>query len=251
MVCGICEQEIDRRGPTQKFCGPCSDARTRQRRRKWALQNPMPKERGAERIAAAAIRKKARQEIAASTRPDHAESLSWDAASSVDLSWLVRASVPLSYASSKNAVWRYARGHVFARRESASWKDALALKLKVALNGRRAVPNKVWLDIFVQKSNHRGDAVNVVDSVCDAVKTVLGVDDRWYSIRRLDWQIVKHEPMIYVGVGQESDAVVQACSVCGALLPLEHFASNKGNANGRSRECRGCRGILRRAEPNT
>lgn len=100
--------------------------------------------------------------------------------------------------------------------------------------------NRVWLDILVQKPNQRGDAVNFVDLICDAAKSAIGIDDRWFSIRRLDWQIVKDDPKIYIGIGQEDVPAVQACSSCGRLLPFSEFHKNTRLQNGVSRNCKEC-----------
>ena len=104
------------------------------------------------------------------------------------------------------------------------------------------VHNKVWIDILVQKPNHKGDAVNVVDLVCDAVKDAIDrVDDRWFCIRRLDWQIVKGDPRLFVGVGQDSDEDCQVCSYCGQIKPLPEFNAARNQPLGVGRECKACR----------
>lgn len=74
----------------------------------------------------------------------------------------------------------------------------------------------------------------------DAVQEATGLDDRWYSVRRLDWRIVKLNPKIYVGIGQETTEDALACSYCGRVLPLESFGRNAANPLGRSRTCREC-----------
>jgi hypothetical protein len=88
--------------------------------------------------------------------------------------------------------------------------------------------------------------VNVVDLVCDAVKDATGLDDRWYSIRCVDWQIVKVDPMLFVGLGQEDVGDAQACSTCGRLLGFDAFGKKSGTPNGIERVCRECRAGGRR-----
>jgi hypothetical protein len=90
------------------------------------------------------------------------------------------------------------------------------------------VHNKVWIDILVQKPNHKGDAV----------KDTLPVDDRWFCIRRLDWEIVKDNPRLFVGIGQESDENCQVCSCCGQIKPFLEFNRRKYHRLGIGRECR-------------
>lgn len=248
VICGQCGNAFTRTGTAQKFCKACGDKRRRDRGRRWASANPLPETRKREKAEQTKAREAIRREAAEANTPN-ATSLAWDASAPVDLEWLVRVSVPFSYAASKNAVWRFGRGTVFARKESNTWKGLLQTTLEKALRPHVVVTNKVWLDLFVQKPNHRGDAVNVVDSVCDAVKKALGVDDRWFSIRRLDWEIVKHRPMLHVGVGQTSSEHLQACAVCGRLQPLDAFSLNRTAKNGRVRECGECRSVLRKHRP--
>jgi hypothetical protein len=93
----------------------------------------------------------------------------------------------------------------------------------------------------VQKPDARGDALNVIDAVSDAIKGVLGVDDRWYSVKRLDWQIVKDDPQIYIGISQKSDGDKRICSYCGRILTLDMFWKDKSNRMGVGRECKECK----------
>lgn len=101
--------------------------------------------------------------------------------------------------------------------------------------------NKVWIDILVQKPDHRGDAVNVIDLVCDALKDALPVDDRWFCIRRLDWEIAKENPRLFIGIGQASDQDCQICSYCGQIKELEAFNRSRSRPLGVGRECKDCR----------
>ncbi len=94
----------------------------------------------------------------------------------------------------------------------------------------------------------RGDAVNVVDLVCDAVKDAIGLDDRWFSIKRLDWEIAKVNPQLIVGLAQPDQFDAQACSHCGRVRPFGDFHKHKGNKNGIGRVCSDCR-RLRVAKP--
>lgn len=159
-----------------------------------------------------------------------------------ELAWLVRVAVPFDWAASKNHIYalRSGAGHVTLRAESSSYRDLITWKIKAALRDHRVAHNKIWIDIFVQKPNHRGDAVNVVDLVCDAVKTAVGVDDRWFSIRSVDWEIVKENPQIFVGVGQENVGDALACSSCGRVLLLAEFPRDRNGPLGVRRNCRDC-----------
>jgi len=168
--------------------------------------------------------------------------MEWHDQQEPGLLWQVRVAIPFSYAASKNHIYALRRaGHVCLRRESRAKRDEIVLLLRAALQGRRVAHNKVWIDILAQKPNHRGGAVNVLDLVCDAVKEALTIDDRWFCIRRLDWEIAKDTPHLFIGIGQESDEDAQVCSYCGMIKPLSDFNANRRLPLGVGRECRECR----------
>lgn len=239
IVCQDCGVQAPRRGPTQRYCEPCSAARDRRRKLEWAKRhapNPHVTRRARERKLSRA--KATGQAISRAV----AETIAWPASDQPNLRWLVRVAVPFDYGYSKNAVWRLSdRGHVYMRRQARSLRDALAWELKQALSGVDVFEGKVWIDIFVQKPDHRGDAVNVVDTVCDAIKLAIPVDDNWYCLRRLDWQVTKSNPRLFVGVGQEVAEHHRVCSHCGRLLTLEQFGKKSSARLGRDRICRDCR----------
>ncbi len=158
------------------------------------------------------------------------------------LLWMLRVAVPFDYSASKNHIYALTgANHITLRREAKAKRSEIALALRLGLGQQKVAHNKVWLDILVQKPNHRGDAVNVVDLVCDAVKDALPVDDRWYCIRRLDWEIVKHDPQLVIGIGQDTDVDAQVCSYCGRIKPLADFTKARDQPLGVGRECRDCR----------
>lgn len=126
-------------------------------------------------------------------------------------------------------------------RESKRKREEIATSIRIGLKDRKVAHNKVWIDILVQKPNHRGDAINVIDLVCDAVKNAVPVDDRWFCIRRLDWEIVKDDPQLIIGIGQETTEDAQVCSFCGQIKPLDAFNKDKRQSLGVGHECRECR----------
>lgn len=127
-------------------------------------------------------------------------------------------------------------GHVFLRQESRKARTDLTLLFRSALRGRKVAHNKLWVRIFVEKPSGKGDAINVVDLVCDAIKDAIdGLDDNWFSLSGLDWAIVKRDPQIYIEIGQESDEDVLACAYCGKLKKIEEFRKNGRDG------CRQCR----------
>lgn len=161
---------------------------------------------------------------------------------SPNLLWLVWFRFSFSYAASKNRLYLRRRdGKVVMRHQSRNCRDEIAGVIRESGITDRIVHNKVWLDLLVHKPNHRGDAVNVVDLVCDAVKGAIGVDDRWFCIRRLDWQVCRDQPQLFIGIGQESEEPAQVCSTCGEIRQLSWFAPAKSDPLGVGRKCRDCR----------
>jgi len=170
-----------------------------------------------------------------------------------DLVWCVGIKYPFSYSLSKNAVWRTnGKGHVFLRKESNAARAEIALMLSVAIrkSGIRVARNKLWVELLVEKPSARGDAINVVDLVCDAIKDVVfdTIDDNWFSIKKLDWAIVKHDPYIHIKIGQESNEDASICSYCGRILSVDMFGTNTVNKanNGLRRECFECRNVKKK-----
>lgn len=227
----------------QKYCRACSEKRDLQRKRLWARKHPPSPEQAARNVQRNRHKTERAKEAGAIASQATASGITWYDPAGPDLLWMVRIAVPFTYATSKNHIYAMCKkGHVALRRESREIRRAIASNLRLALHCMPIVHNKVWIDILVQKPNHKGDAVNVVDLVCDAVKDAIDrVDDRWFCIRRLDWEIVKGKPRLFVGVGQDSDEDCQVCSYCGQIKPLSAFNRSKHNHLGVGRECRECR----------
>lgn len=235
MACGECGAETVRTSAVQKYCRPCSAARDKARKQHHAHTRGKEKyesrktqfgDRGAALNAAEKL------DLVASTPP------------MPKMVWYKRVGVPFSWAGSKNHIFSStSRGHVFMRDESRYMRTLLTEKVAEAVASAPLVQNKLWIDIFVQKPRQNGDAVNFVDMVCDAVKDALPLDDRWYCLRAVDWQIAKQDPMLFVGVGQDADVNVQACSSCGRLLTFDMFQRHKGLKHGIGRNCRDCMAV--------
>ena len=234
LVCSKCGAVAVKRSAMQKYCEPCSTTRDLERKRLWARDHPVPgrtRDRSAVSAKGAAIN-------AGETR------LLTDWSAQPTLNWLVKVKFPFDWSASKNHIFAVRKaGHVALRGESRNYRTALSMMIKAALKGRKVEPNKVWLEIFVQKPNHRGDAANFVDLICDAVKDAIGVDDRWFSIRQLEWQITKTDPHIFLTIGQEDPRAAQVCSPCGRILTLDAFHRNAAAQNGVGRICKECASV--------
>ena len=135
-----------------------------------------------------------------------------------NLLWRVGVTLPLDWGWSKNRVW-VARAGSYGRRmnpEARAKRDALALILRAEL-GRQGVlqvaRNVLWLRLHCALPNHRGDALNVLDLVADAVQDATGLDDRWYAVEGLTWELRPDRPELRVWVGQASLEDVKAGQV--------------------------------------
>lgn len=238
MLCLDCFSETPRRGATQKYCLACSEKNDLKRKNIYQIT------KGKALLSAEHEGWKAvGTEISGREKLSLFKSLPRE----VGLCWYNRVALPFSWSGSKNHIFtNTARGHVFMRDQARAYRAELTARIARSVDLADVRQNKLWIDIFVQKPNHRGDATNFVDMVCDAIKDAILLDDRWFSVRSVDWQIVKDQPMLYVGLGQESAEDLQPCSTCGRLLTFDNFGKNKAAANGIGRVCNDCRLTQRR-----
>lgn len=232
--CAICGEIVPRTGPIQWYCYKCSKEKNQKRtkpKKETILTTEAQKERAKNREISEKGRIRRGREISKILR----SSICWGSSDPVDLHTIIRVSVPFTWSFSKNRIFSIGRGnsHVFLRKDVKSARQNLidAISYNISKNGNPFKKGKVWLDIFVQKPNNRGDAVNVVDSVCDSVKIAIGIDDRYFSIRKLDWQITKENPRIYVGIGQSNIDEMFCCAYCGRELSLNHRSPQKRTCN--------------------
>jgi hypothetical protein len=227
-VCKLCSSAFSSKHPRHLYCEPCSESQDLKRKRLDSVQASKNRRKDERRKKGVEISKLETRSLA---DPPHQPVLNWK----------VGIVVPFSWSGSKNAIFALRReGHVALRRQATEYRDAIIVSLRSALRGRRIHQNKLWIDIFVEKSNHKGDAVNFVDLVCDAVKVATALDDRWFCLRSVDWSIAKDEPSLFICIGQEKIEDVQPCSYCGRLLAFEMFNRNCHGRHGISRVCRDC-----------
>lgn len=239
IACMLCGAAVANATRVQKYCAACSEVKSTERRRKWASTNRSPEtpEQVLRSKRAHLADRDGIMERGALISQAEAQGAAWLDTSKPNIINTLQVVFPFSYKLSKNRILSQTHhgGHVFLRKESRANRDALILLIKASAQSSRLAfhQGKVWIDILVQKPDHNGDAVNVIDLVCDAIKEAIGVDDRWFSIRRLDWQIVKMDPQIYIGIGQEITEPHRICSACGQARTFEHF-------RGMRRICFGC-----------
>lgn len=165
-----------------------------------------------------------------------------------EFAWSVMFSLPFSLNVSKNRRWsNNGRGGKFLSQGVRDYQDQIIAATSEALKGVSVKQNKLWVSFFVEKPNNRIDAVNVVDTLCDAIKVAAGLDDRWFCIGLIDWAIKKNDPAIIIKISQEADHDVMCCSYCGELKALEHFTNRANRPLGKDRVCRPCRAVVQAA----
>lgn len=241
VTCKKCGEIAPRTGPMQLYCQKCSEEQSLKRKSDWAKKHPQKLTK--ENLQARTARKRVNC-VANGKRINDSLMLGSEWRPFVGngpMAWSQSVELPFSYELSKNHGMAFVKeGHLYLRRQTRERRRMIADAVALAVQGIEIAKNKLWLDLLVQKPDHRGDAVNVLDLVCDAVKDGIKLDDRWFSIYRVDWQIVKTEPKLLIGIGQESIQNVQPCSYCGRLLPYESFTKNSNRDIGISRECKDC-----------
>ena len=138
--------------------------------------------------------------------------------------WVVAVRVPFDWGWSKNRMWA-ARSGTHARRltdPARARRSLLALHLKRELSRVRANPgasgevarkrlgkdgsgHAIWFGIHVRLPDRKGDALNALDLVADAIQDATGIDDRHYQLAGLTWEIspeTRKEPSMLVWVGE-------------------------------------------------
>ena len=238
--CIMCKKMTPARSFSQKYCAECSEIANSKRKIKWAKKNPEKIEitRKTHNYNTSPYRKSAG--IERSKDIPHG-GFAWTAQEDIlptDVDIGFRLTVPFTHQYSKNAIYSLnGRGHVYIRDEVRALKNNLIEQIK--LSGVKWRVNKVYLDILVQKPDMRGDAINVIDTIADAVKKGIDLDDNWFCIRRLDWEIVKINPKIFIGISQRNYDEYP-CSYCGKFLSFDCFTKNRNSRFGINSECRDC-----------
>lgn len=233
VTCGQCSRVFVTKEPRKLFCDPCGiQRRTKTVQREVRLAAPARWQ---------SLKKIAEKKAA------HGPGLSEVFVERPKYRWIVITSVPFSPNMSKNRRWsNNGRGAVFLSREIRDYQNALIADLRDALKDRTIYQAKLWISLHVQKPNHRWDAVNAVDTMCDAIKEAADLDDRWFCIDRVDWSIQKHEPRIFIRIGQEATCDMIACSHCGDVAPADTYGKRKHGKFGRTRVCNTCTNAINR-----
>lgn len=232
IICARCGNVTPRRtNGKQKYCPKCSKLNAREKR-DAGLKRYREKHRGRLRIEGCLRAKKKRDEILPLMREralilNEQQELP-DNRAPIHLKKGVIVRIPYHRGISKNYSYGFSSNrHVFLKSDARAIREAIHYAVKTAADGIQFSTGKVWVDILMEKPDHRGDAVNSVDAICDGIKKAIGVDDRWFSIRRLDWVIVKKNPVITLVIGQENDDEHEVCYFCGRVRPISEFNKRK------------------------
>jgi hypothetical protein len=230
IICQRCGKECEKKGNgRQKYCSECSiQADIERKARYW--KNNKQKINEERRFLVEMIKKE---------QIEYTNLLHWYEGE-VGEELIMKFAIPFDKALLKNHSWAMTRhGHVFLKKETRAAQDELIEKLSEYKGQFKQ--NKIWLELLVQKPDHKsGDAINFIDRIADAIKVGLDVDDRWFSIRRVDWTITKVNPRIFITVHQPCLEDRQICSICGNILPISQFYKNKSTKLGIGRECLEC-----------
>jgi len=124
--------------------------------------------------------------------------------------------IPFNWLLSKNNRMGYSgiTKRSFIKKEAREVQDSLILLIKNRVGDFKFKKDKIWISIFVQKPTERGDAINFVDVICDSIKKAVGIDDRWFSIKVVDWEIAEENPQIFIKIEQLCQKAIRERDHC-------------------------------------
>lgn len=144
--------------------------------------------------------------------------------------------LPWDTAKQLNKNVRYARGRrnvfISAPARQAQKDTVAAIKLAVEAGGRQWHQTKTWLEITIRKPNRFHDPINLLDYLADAIQDGTGVNDVWFAVSSLEWEI-SPDAGVDIRVWQEGEEDERICGGCFRILPETDFAESKGR-------CRPC-----------
>jgi len=242
LQCELCKKTVLRKSPVQKYCEKCSQIKDIERKTNWAKKHAK---------SVAKTQKKHSGELrpyllkARKERSVKETALTWTTdekfKNNFDLHFSFK--IPFDQNLSKNALWRTGKfGHTYLRKEARELKETIGEIIKNSKVKWRT--NKVYIKILVQKPDMRGDAINFIDTICDGIKLGLHLDDNWFSLAGVDWEICKDSPHVAIGLYQENKDVMY-CSNCGLPQDFSNFNKSKHNKYGVYQPCKNCTKLAR------
>lgn len=154
--------------------------------------------------------------------------------------------IPYSKHLSKNRTTRVGRGPsgkgiAFVSKEVKAARKEIEWLVRSKLGPNTWPQAKTWVRIFVQKPTHASDAINVIDNVVDGIRDGLGLDDNWYAIEKLDWSVVRKDPMVFIEISTKAGGGEAMCILCMEHKPLEKFRMSDKLKTGIDHICKTCR----------
>lgn len=150
--------------------------------------------------------------------------------------------LPFTWKLSKNyKLGRARNGRVYMPKDVREAMDDLKARVREATADQGWLDAKTWIRIFVEMPNRNGDAINFIESVADAVKDAIGIDDNWYSVE-LDWSLNREAPKLHITISQDASEHMRFCTRCGKEKPLTEFVKLARNVRQRGYDyiCRQC-----------
>lgn len=246
-ICLNCGKNFDSSAPRVFYCTPCRAMKGKERKLKHYFKTkdiPEYKERAKANAKIATPIRRGKTVLKGEKISEQTSSggIMWqDRMPLPNFNRILSFCIPFDWALSKNARVNFGNGRHWVNQYTRDAEKVVQDYIEKKNIGW--IQSKVYIDILVEKPNMRGDAVNFLDSIMDAIKKGIGVDDRWFSIGRLDWQISKVDPKIWVTIKQDTTKPLQACSHCGRLLTFDMFNKNKQTKQGIGRACSDCRSV--------
>lgn len=117
------------------------------------------------------------------------------------------------------------------------------LEREICAAGGEWYDGRVRMSLYIEKPDHRGDAINFVDVIADVACRTIGVDDRWFEIGEVGWDVVTpaRSPRIYLTLEQDVTEHHKFCGDCKRELPVAIFQrGRKRNKLGYQSRCRAC-----------
>ena len=157
-----------------------------------------------------------------------------------DFNYIVTFCIPYDINLSKNVAHRFGRRRVFKNSSTAKLQEDIGWHIKQKGIDKNLIQSKLFIDLLVEKPTMRGDAINFIDTIADAIKSVIDFDDNWFCIGRVDWKINKNNPKIWITLKQDNLHQTKVCETCGRILILNNYTKNKSSKDGKGRICKAC-----------
>lgn len=98
---------------------------------------------------------------------------------------MIKIEFPLDWRLSKNELYR----NRYIPKTSQKLLDDIKILIETEAKKEKWEKKKTYIDIVVHKrrgKENKGDIVNLVDGICDAVKRGIHIDDYWFA-GSFDW----------------------------------------------------------------